>query len=71
VPQREDSNRIPGIEKNDAEAGKVLYVARHESEVVFKGGGGNHSVGGAEGSPGHLAHAVESAPSDRNRLGYR
>jgi hypothetical protein len=38
---------------------------------VFKGGGGNHSVGGAEGSPGHLAHAVESAPSDRNRLGYR
>jgi hypothetical protein len=28
---------------------------------VLKGGGGDHSVGGAEGPPGHLAHAVESA----------
>src|SRR5208282_1584762 len=41
---REALRRVPGVEKNDAEAGKVLHVARHESKVVFKGRGSDHTI---------------------------
>ena len=39
MPRHEDSHGIPGVEKNDAEAGKVLHVPRHEGEAMFKGRG--------------------------------
>ena len=35
VPRREDSHRIPGVEKGNAKAGKVLDIARDEGDVVF------------------------------------
>ena len=42
--RREDSHGIPGVEKNDPEAGKVLHVARHEGKVVLKGCSGDNGV---------------------------
>ena len=44
APTRKDSHRVPGVEKNDAEAGKVLDVARHKGKVVFKGRGSDHTI---------------------------
>ena len=46
-----ESHRVPGVEKNDAEAGKVLHVPGHEGKVVFKGRGGDHSIRGAKRTP--------------------
>jgi len=47
----EDLHRIPGVEKNDAETGKVLHVARHEGEIVLKGRSGDHAIRGAKRTP--------------------
>ena len=44
APRREDSHLVPGLEKDDAEAGEVLDVPRHEGEAVFKGRGGDDGV---------------------------
>ena len=42
---------VPGVEKNDAEAGEVLDVPRHEGKAVFKGRGGYHAIRHLEWSP--------------------
>ena len=44
APQPDDSHLVPGVEKNDAEAGEVLDVPRHKGEGMFKGRGGDDGV---------------------------
>ena len=51
VRLREDSHRVPGVEKSDAETGKVLHVPPHEGKAVFKGRGGDHAIRRVERSP--------------------
>ena len=34
--QPENSHLVPGVEKNDAEAGEVLDVSRHEGKATFE-----------------------------------
>jgi len=41
APRPEGSHLVPGVEKNDAEAGEVLDVSRHEDKAVLNGSGGD------------------------------
>jgi hypothetical protein len=71
TPCREDSRLIPWVEENDAEAGEVLDVSRHEGKAVFKGRGGNHTIRGTQRPARQLTHSAQSAPLCRNRLRHR
>ena len=51
APRREDSHLVPGVEENDAEAGEVLDVPRHEGKAVFKRRGGDHAIRHLEWRP--------------------
>ena len=70
-PQPEDSRLVPGVEKNDAEAGEVLDVPRHEGKAVLKRGRGNHTIRGTQGPARQLTHSAQSAPPCRNGLRHR
>ena len=70
-PRPEDSHLVPGVEKNDAKAGEILDVPRHEGKGVFKGRGGNHTIRGTQGPARQLTHSAQSAPPCRNGLRHR
>ena len=42
---------FPRIEDLDTKAGEILYVSRHNGEVVVNGSCGNHTVRRVEGIP--------------------
>jgi len=43
-PLHEDSHLVPGVEENDAKAGEIFDVPRHEGKAVFKGRGSDHAI---------------------------
>jgi len=43
-PLGEDIYHAPGVEANDAEAGKFLRVPRHDGEIVLKVGGDDYDI---------------------------
>ena len=57
------SRGIPGIEKNQTEAGEVFHVPCDECQAVFKGRCGNQAVGNVQRPAGKLPLPIEHAPS--------
>ena len=63
APVGQDSNRIPRVQSNDAEAGKVLHVPRYQCKAMFKGRRGDHAVRRVERSSFQLTLTIQHAPA--------